>query len=363
MAVERHPTEWTPGDDHHGAFNTEVMSGISSPQTTKAHSKRRKKLSADEAVDGVLSGNRTILARAITLVESRNEQDQKTAREVLRRCLPHAGKAKRVGITGTPGAGKSTFIEYLGLQLCNANQRVAVLAVDPTSSRSGGSVLGDKTRMEELTRHENAFIRPSPSGGTLGGVAAKSREAMLLCEAAGYAVILIETVGVGQSEIAVRSMVDFFLLLQIAGGGDELQGIKKGVIEMADAIAVNKADGDNLRKAKMACVEYKRVLHYLSPFTPDWTPTALTCSAQTGEGVEEIWQMVSDFCAILEKNGALDQIRSQQNRQWLHSLLKEAVLQKFFSQPSVCQNLPVIEQQVERGELPVVEAVEKVLSL
>ncbi|MGE9296363.1 MAG: methylmalonyl Co-A mutase-associated GTPase MeaB [Puniceicoccales bacterium] len=361
MPSERQRTEWTPEDAHHGAFNTEVMSGVNQPVATRSHKRKRRVLTPNEAVAGILAGDRTILARAITLIESRAEAHRETAREILRRCLPEAGKSIRVGITGTPGAGKSTFIECLGKKLCDAKHKVAVLAVDPSSSRTGGSVLGDKTRMEELTREPNAFIRPSPSSGALGGVAAKTREAMLLCEAAGFDVILIETVGVGQSEVAVRTMVDFFLLLQIAGGGDELQGIKKGVIEMADAIAVNKADGDNARRALAAKVEYSRVLHYLSPYTPDWTPQAITCSAHTGAGIDELWQMIEGFHNDLSNDGRFAQIRRDQNKHWLHSLLKEAVLQQFYARQSVAGDLPEIEKAVASGELPVVEAVERLL--
>ena len=246
----------------------------------------------DSLVEGVLAGTRSALAMAITLVESRAAKHRAPAQQLMKRILPHAGGAMRVGLTGTPGAGKSTFIESLGMSLCDQGKKVAVLAVDPSSSINGGSILGDKTRMEDLCRHENSFIRPSPAGKSLGGVATRTREALLLCEAAGYDVILVETVGVGQSETAVRTMTDFFLLLQIAGGGDELQGIKKGVIELADAIVVNKADGDNKLKADMARVEYSRVMHFLHPFTPGWKPKALTCSALEGSGVDKVWARV-----------------------------------------------------------------------
>lgn len=363
MPEKRQRTEWTPEDAHHGVYNTEIMAGVNELNNFRAHRRPRRALTADEAVEGVLAGNRTLLARAITLIESNAPAHRATAREILRRCLPHSGKSIRLGITGTPGAGKSTFIECLGMKLCNAKHNVAVLTVDPSSSRTGGSVLGDKTRMEELTREPNAYIRPSPSGGALGGVAAKTREAMLLCEAAGYNVIIIETVGVGQSEVAVRTMVDFFLLLQIAGGGDELQGIKKGVIEMADAIAVNKADGSNINRARAAKVEYSRVLHYLSPYTAGWTPQALTCSAESGAGVDDIWQLVARFCEELKADGRFESIRSDQNKHWLNALLKEAVLQQFFARSAVNEQLPQIEQSVARGDLPVVEAVERLLQL
>lgn len=361
----RRKTEWTPteGDAHHGTFATEVMHGVQGQATVRAHRKKRRTISADEAVEGVLAGDRTVLARAVTLVESKAEAHRETAREILRGCLPHAGNSVRLGITGTPGAGKSTFIECLGMQLCERGEKIAVLAVDPTSSRSGGSVLGDKTRMEQLTRQEGAFIRPSPSGGALGGVAAKTREAMLLCEAAGYRNIIVETVGVGQSETAVRTMVDFFLLLQIAGGGDDLQGIKKGVIEMADAIVVNKADGDNVRKANLACGEYKRVLHYLKPYTEGWEPQAMTCSSLTGDGVDDVWAMVLRFCEELKNANQFNHIRAEQNQHWLHTLLKDAVLQRFFAGERVTAELPQIERDVASGKLPVVEAVERLLEM
>ncbi|WP_309382814.1 methylmalonyl Co-A mutase-associated GTPase MeaB [Cerasicoccus frondis] len=356
-------TEWTPkeGDEHHGTYATEVMHGVQGVATVRNHRKKRRTISADEAVEGVLAGDRTTLARAITLVESKAEAHRETAREILRRCLPHAGNSVRLGITGTPGAGKSTFIECLGMQICEKGGKIAVLAVDPTSSRSGGSVLGDKTRMEKLTREANAFIRPSPAGEALGGVAAKTREAMLLCEAAGFDNIIVETVGVGQSEVAVRTMVDFFLLLQIAGGGDDLQGIKKGVIEMADAIAVNKADGDNINKANLACGEYKRVMHYLKPYTDGWAPQALTCSAATGAGVDDVWAMVVRFCEELKAQEKFAAIRSEQNRQWLKALVRDAVLLRFYKSPHVVAKLPQIEQDVSHGVLPVVEAVEILL--
>ncbi|MBK1857618.1 methylmalonyl Co-A mutase-associated GTPase MeaB [Cerasicoccus arenae] len=337
------------------------MLGVQGAPTVKKHRKKRRTLSADEVVDGVLAGDRTVLARAVTLIESRAEAHRETAREILRRCLPHAGNSVRLGITGTPGAGKSTFIECLGQQICAKGGKIAVLAVDPSSSRTGGSVLGDKTRMELLTREPNAFIRPSPSGGALGGVAAKTREAMLLCEAAGFDHIVIETVGVGQSEVAVRTMVDFFLLLQITGGGDDLQGIKKGVIEMADAIVINKADGANLRPAQIACGEFKRVLHYLNPYTDGWAPQAMTCSALDGSGVDDVWAMVLRFCSELKAAEKFSAIRVEQNRQWLHSLLRDAVLQRFYQGKSVIEQLPQIEHDVASGKLPVVEAVELLL--
>jgi len=373
MPDSSHRPEWTPENADPALFAGKIVPGVPGghdglPGSASASSRvpvrrRVRRLTADEAVEGILAGDRTRLAQAITLVESRAPAHRALAEEVLRRCLPHAGNAVRVGITGVPGAGKSTFIECLGLQLTKQGHRLAVLAVDPSSSVSGGSVLGDKTRMEDLARHPEAFIRPSPSGGTLGGVAARTREAMVLCEAAGFDVILVETVGVGQSEIAVRGMVDFFLLLQIAGAGDELQGIKKGVIEMADAIVVNKADGNNARRARLARVEYERVLHYLHPYTPGWTPHALACSALTGEGVEEIWTLVESFREAMRASGVWESRRRKQNVEWMHALLKEAVLGAFLARPQVADLVDSLEKEVAEDRLPVALAVQRLLDV
>ncbi len=313
--------------------------------------------SARELVDGVLKGDRGLLARAITLVESRSPRHEAAARELMTAILPHTGGSTRVGLTGTPGAGKSTFIESLGLFLCRRGHRVAVLAVDPSSSRSGGSILGDKTRMEELSRDPNAFIRPSPSGGTIGGVAARTREALHLCEAAGYDVVLVETVGVGQSETAVRTMTDFFLLLQITGAGDDLQGIKKGVIELADAILVTKADGDNRTRAQQARVEYEKVLHFLDPFTPGWQPRVMTCSALQEEGVSEVWEMVLDFRKTMEESGVFQKTRKEQNLDWFRSLLSQTVMARFRRDHALAMR--EIEAAVASGEIPVFVALDR----
>ncbi|MFP4069675.1 MAG: methylmalonyl Co-A mutase-associated GTPase MeaB [Opitutales bacterium] len=313
----------------------------------------------DALVDGVLAGDRAKLARAITLVESRAAKHAPFAQELMRRILPNSGGSMRVGLTGTPGSGKSTFIEALGMWLCGRGRKVAVLAVDPSSSVTGGSILGDKTRMEDLAREPNAFIRPSPSGKSLGGVAARTREALLLCEAAGYDVVLVETVGVGQSETAVRTMTDFFLLLQIAGGGDELQGIKKGVIELADAIVVNKADGDNLRRAERARGEYARVFHYLHPFTPGWKPKALTCSALEQTGIEEVWQLVERFREETSESGVFRRRRSEQNVDWFQSLLQQAVMERFGRENR--DRIRELETAVGQGRLPVSVALAELL--
>ena len=310
-------------------------------------------------IAGVRSGDRASLAQAITLVESRAAKHRAPARELMQAILPQTGGALRVGMTGTPGAGKSTFIEALGMMLCERGKKVAVLAVDPSSSRTGGSILGDKTRMEDLSRHENAFIRPSPSGASLGGVAARTREALLLCEAAGYDVILVETVGVGQSETAVRTMTDFFLLLQIAGAGDELQGIKKGVIELADAIVVNKADGDNKLRAKLAKVEYTKVLHFLHPFTPGWQPKALTCSALKSEGIEKVWELIEGFRDQLTESGVFAARRSEQNVDWFDSLLQSIVMDRFRAEHG--EQIQAMESAVRDGAMPVSVALDELL--
>ena len=292
--------EWTP-DDGGEAFAARVLPGVAGGHDglpslatdadatpgVPAERPTRRPLSEDEYVNGVLAGDRAVLARAITLIESNAPAHLAQSQAVLRRLLPHSGRAIRLGITGVPGAGKSTLIEALGMKLIADGHRLGVLAIDPTSSLTGGSILGDKTRMEELSRRPEAFIRPSPAGGVLGGVARKTRETMLVCEAAGFDVIIVETVGAGQNEITVRSMVDFFLLVLIPGAGDELQGIKKGVVELADAIAINKADGDNRIRAEAARAEYNRALHYLTP-AGDWRPRAYTCSAVSGEGIEDV---------------------------------------------------------------------------
>ncbi|MDQ8203800.1 methylmalonyl Co-A mutase-associated GTPase MeaB [Pelagicoccus sp. SDUM812003] len=353
--------EWHPKDADKSLYAGEIVSGISISDRPNAGRRRKAPLDADKAVEGIENGNTALLARAITMVESEATAHKEIAREVVRRCLPASGKSIRVGITGTPGAGKSTFIECLGKKLCAAGHKLAVLAVDPSSSVSGGSILGDKTRMEELSRMPNVFIRPSPSGCTLGGVAAKTRESILLCEAAGYDVILVETVGVGQSEVAVRSMVDFFLLLQIAGAGDELQGIKKGVIEMADAIVVTKADGNNVTRARAARSEYERVMRFLHPYTPKWKPKAMACSSVTGEGVDEIWEMITGFEQFLKENGVFESRRAAQNSQWFKTLLEESALRLFYQKSEVKGCLSEVRDKVAAGELTVMEAVERVL--
>jgi LAO/AO transport system kinase len=312
---------------------------------------RRGVLTVADYVAGVRAGDRTVLARAITLVESSSRRHEAEAQEVLRELLPETGKAKRVGITGVPGVGKSTFIETFGCQLVGLGRKLAVLTIDPSSVRSGGSILGDKTRMERLSREANAFIRPSPSGGTPGGVARRTRETMLLCEAAGFDVIIVESMGVGQAEIALRSMVDFFLVLLLPGAGDDLQGIKKGIMEMADTVLINKADGDNRMRAELACAEQRVALHCLQPATPDWTPEVGICSARTGEGVARLWETIERFYRELEPKGILVRRRHEQTLEWLRDLVREELERRFYEDPRVRERLPLLRESLLRGKM------------
>lgn len=304
-------------------------------------------INPQDYVDGVLSNNRLMLARTITLIESTLPEHQRLARIIVDQLLPHTGKGIRVGITGVPGAGKSTYIESFGTMLTEMGHRVAVLAIDPSSSRSGGSILGDKTRMEKLAVNDKAFIRPSPSSGTLGGVGRKTRETMLVCEAAGYDVTIIETVGVGQSETTVASMVDFFLVLMIAGAGDELQGIKKGVLEVADAIIINKADGDNIHRAELARKEYESALHMLMPNSPYWTPPVLTCSSIEATGLDKIWETINDHRRKMTDSGEMAEKRKTQALDWMSFLLDDGLQQWFYTNPRVKEVLPGLQADVE----------------
>lgn len=325
--------------------------------------KRKKKLSEDDYVIGVIEGNRTILAQAITLIESNSPTYMQTAQNVLTRLLPHTGRSIRIGITGVPGAGKSTLIESFGSLLCERGHRVAVLTVDPSSTITNGSILGDKTRMDSLSRNPNAFIRPSASGGSLGGIARKSRESMLVCEAAGYDVILIETVGVGQSEVTVRSMVDFFLLVMLTGAGDELQGIKKGIMELADSIIINKADGDNKLKALAAKAEINRILHLLQPSTPGWISQAYTASSLTGEGIEEIWSEIQSFHNKTSESGYFHQRRQRQMLDWMYNMVDEHLRFSFLNHSEVNRTIPDIEKSVINGTLTATLAAQHLLTI
>lgn len=324
-------------------------SGCKLPEAPRV-AKRRAPLTREEYTDGILRGDRAVLARAVTLIESERVADRELAELIVEDCLPHAGQSIRVGITGVPGAGKSTVIEALGKYLIyEQKQKVAVLAIDPSSQLSGGSILGDKTRMTTLAASEMAFIRPSPSRGAAGGVAQRTREAMLLCEAAGYPNILVETVGVGQSETAVHEMVDFFLLVALSGAGDDLQGIKRGVIELADLIAVNKADGSNTAAAERARAEAQNALHFFPVAESGWTPRAVTCSAFTGAGIRDLWNYVIEYCALTKANGWFSGVRRAQQKQWMHEMIEKALRQEFDANPAVRHSVAALERDVTAG--------------
>lgn len=346
--------DWVPEDCPAGSgFATWVMQGVrpSGASVVAPPPRRRTTLTTEDYVRGVLARDTGVLGRAITLVESNAPAHQRQAQEVLAALMPHTGKARRIGLTGIPGAGKSTFIEAFGLSLAEAGHRVAVLAIDPSSAVTGGSILGDKVRMEKLGRHPNAFIRPSPSGGSLGGVTRKTREAILVCEAAGCDVVLVETVGVGQNEVAVRAMVDAFVVLLIAGAGDEMQGIKKGVIELADLLVINKADGDNIPRCTAALAEMKRVLHYLRQATEGWQTTVQTASARTGDGVPGVWTTLGQFFDTGERTGATERRRREQAVAWMHALIEESLRSDFYGSNAVKMRRPSVEASVAVGRL------------
>ena len=362
------PTEWAVQG------NSVVMSGIEGIKDTTVGNinpylksemkpKRRLALSEDEIVEGVSRGDRTILSRAITLIESNSPKHFAKAQRVLQRLLPRTGNALRIGITGVPGAGKSTTIEAFGNMLCDEGHRVAVLAVDPTSSITRGSILGDKTRMGTLSRRTEAFIRPSPAGGTLGGVARKSRETMLMCEAAGYDIILIETVGVGQSETIVRSMVDFFMLIVLTGAGDDLQGIKKGIMELADAIVINKADGDNLVKAKVARGEYERMIEFIRPATEGWPTHAYLCSAVEKTGLPELWKVIQLFKELTTASGVFKRRRDSQLLDWMKSMIDEHLHNLFFEDAVITGRMPEVKEAVLRGTISPTQAVAELIKI
>jgi LAO/AO transport system kinase len=323
-----------------------------------------KRFSADKYVAGILAGDRVMLSRAITLVESRLASDLELAQDVINHVLPHAGKSVRIGITGVPGVGKSTFIESFGNHLIKEQgKKLAVLAVDPTSQRTGGSILGDKTRMESLSINPQAFIRPSPAGKSLGGVTRSTRESIILCEAAGFDAIIVETVGVGQSETAVHAMVDFFLLLMLAGAGDELQGIKRGIMEMADAIAITKADGENAMKAKAARAEYQNALHLYPVAASGWLPKVSVCSAVEQTGLDTIWQTMAEYLELTHKNGFFEKKRHDQNLQWMYEAIRQGLEDNFYAHQQVKDQLPDIAEQVKAGKKSAFVAATQLLKL
>lgn len=331
-----------------------VNKGVADVPTVNPYLKKRiqrKEYTPAEFVEGILKGNITILSQAVTLVESSKYEHQQVAQEIIEKCLPHAGKSVRIGITGVPGAGKSTSIDAFGMHLIGEGRKLAVLAIDPSSERSKGSILGDKTRMEALSREKNAFIRPSPSAGSLGGVARKTRETIVLCEAAGFDTVFVETVGVGQSETAVHSMVDFFLLIQLAGTGDELQGIKRGIMEMADGIIINKADGSNIEKAKLAAAQFRNALHLFPAPESGWTPQVLTYSGFYDLGVKEVWDMVYAYIDFVKKNGYFEFRRNEQSKYWMYESINEQLRDSFYHNPVVDSMLAGKEQQVLSGNL------------
>ena len=334
-----------------------VTEGVTQPDPVSKEAVKRLKeavrgnQSVSGLFEGIRSGDISSLGRAITLVESSLPKHQVEAQNLISACLPFSGKAFRLGITGVPGAGKSTFIEALGLHIIAQGGKLAVLAIDPSSERSKGSILGDKTRMEELSGKKEAYIRPSPSGGTLGGVARKTRETMILCEAAGFDNLFVETVGVGQSETAVHSMVDFFLLIMLAGAGDELQGIKRGIMEMADGIVINKADGNNIQKAQWAQAEFANALHLFPPSNSGWTPRVSTCSSLYQTGISEVWDMVREYREFVSRSGYLSTRRGEQSRYWMNETIREGIFEQVFSDPDMQKELEDIEKSIVGGKI------------
>lgn len=325
----------------------------------KKRRQRKAGLTVDKLYEGILDQNISMLSSAITMVESTLETDRAKSEELIKKCLPHTGKSIRVGITGVPGVGKSTFIESFGQLLINAGKKVAILAIDPSSGTSGGSILGDKTRMEQLSQMENVFIRPSAAGDTLGGVARKTRESIFLCEAAGFDIVLVETVGVGQSETLVHSMVDFFLLLMLSGAGDELQGIKRGIMEMADVLVITKADGDNIKKANLARREYQNAMHLFPPKKNEWIPKALTCSSLTNTNMELIWETILSFDNQTKINGHFYSNRKEQDKFWLRETLNENILRSFYGNDELLKLLKQLDKEVIEGKETSFSAAEK----
>lgn len=345
-----------------------VNPGIAQPESVSPYFRRnrprhRQLLTVPEYVEGIVKGDITILSRAVTLVESVNPDHQALAQEVIEKCLPYTGNSVRIGISGVPGAGKSTSIDVFGLHVLERGGKLAVLAIDPSSEKTKGSILGDKTRMERLSVHPNAFIRPSPSAGSLGGVARKTRETIVLCEAAGFDKIFVETVGVGQSETAVHSMVDFFLLIQLAGTGDELQGIKRGIMEMADGIIINKADGDNVQRAELAATSFRNALHLFPAPDSGWTPQVLTYSGFYGLRVKEVWDMVFEYIDFVKKNGYFQYRRNEQAKYWMYESINESLRNSFYNNPEIASRLESTENRVLGGELTSFAAAKMLLDL
>ena len=343
-----------------------VNKGISQPPSINPYlaqklQHRRREYTAAEYIEEIRKGNITVLSQAVTLVESQLPEHQTVAQEVITGCLPYAGNSVRIGITGVPGSGKSTSIDTFGLHVLGRGGKLAVLAIDPSSERSKGSILGDKTRMERLSQQQNAFIRPSPSAGSLGGVARKTRETIILCEAAGFDTIFVETVGVGQSETAVHSMVDFFLLIQLAGTGDELQGIKRGIMEMADGIVINKADGNNIEKAKLAQAHFRNALHLFPPAPSGWTPQVLTYSGYYEIGIDEVWKMIDDYTAFVKQNGYFDRKRREQSKYWLTETIDEQLRTHFYQNPAIARLLAEKERMVLDAEESPFTAAQEIL--
>lgn len=356
--------DWQP-ENAGSEFAVRIVKGSQPVSSGNAaqYSGQKKQLTADDYVGGILSGDRILLARAITLIESNSLKHRETARDVITQLLPNRGESLRIGISGVPGAGKSTFIEAFGSYLIQNGHKVAVLTVDPSSSVTKGSVLGDKTRMEKLSREADCFIRPSPSGGALGGVTRKTRETIKLCEAFGFDIILIETVGVGQNEISVRSMVDFFLLVLVSGAGDELQGIKKGVVEIADAVLINKADGDNLKAANLAKAEYANALHYLKPATKGWETKAHLASSISGKGIPELWNVMLKFTELTKTSGIFNKRRKDQDLEWVFHLIENELKEKFYNDEKIKSALPEIKDKINKEEIPPTGAAELLLKM
>jgi LAO/AO transport system kinase len=363
ILLRQKPDKMSKEDKYHHIENNpdfmglKVNEGIPQPESVNHDSvqrflnKNRKLLPVNDYVEGILNGDITLLSKAVTLVESSNVKHQQLAQDIITRCLPHSGKSVRLGITGVPGVGKSTFIESLGSYITQLGGKLAVLAIDPSSERTKGSILGDKTRMEELAGDKNAYIRPSPSAGSLGGVARKTRETIILCEAAGFDHIFIETVGVGQSETAVHSMTDFFLLLMLAGAGDELQGIKRGIMEMADVIAINKADGNNVEKAQLARIQYNNAIHLFPGKESGWEPKVLTCSAAQKAGIAEVWEQVEEYRRLTTQNGYFFAKRRQQATYWMHETIQEQLKRNFYNDHEIKMRIKDLENLVLEDKL------------